>query len=107
MNIFEFFLKLTHPPKRFGWVVTTAHFTGAARTPKRARGGYYPLMKITPSADFREYEIRYFVGDRQRTGWYIFYPGPDPEPDELPGMTIKIRYKRSRPWIFENISGSL
>ena len=105
VNLFGLFVRLTHPAKRFGWKETMAYFTGDARIPHRARGGHYPLMTITSPVEAKEYAIRYYVDDQVRTGWYLFYPGPDPDPEDIKGMTLKIRYKKSRPWIFENISG--
>ena len=105
MNLFGLFVRLTHPAKRFGWKETTAYFTGDTRIPHRARGGYYPLMTVTSPVEAKEYAIRYYVDDQVRTGWYLFYPGPDPDPENIKGMALKIRYKKSRPWIFENISG--
>ena len=104
MNLFGFLGKITHPVKRPGWVETTAYFTGESRRLKRERGGRNPLM-MTAAADVREYAVRYFAGDTQRTGWYRFYPGPEPDPEGIKGMTLQIRYKKRRPWIFENISG--
>ena len=104
MNLFEFFVKLTRPSKRFEWIETMASFTGEARTPRRARGGYYPLMTVTTPMAVKEYAIRYYVGDQPRTGWYLFYPAPVPDAETIRGMTIKIRYKKSRPWIIENIN---
>ena len=85
VNLFGFFVKLTHPAKRPGWKETTAFFTGECRTPRRARGGYYPLMRVTAPVEAKEYAIRYFVDDRERTGWYLFYPGPDPDPEDIRG----------------------
>ena len=103
MNLFHFFTKLTHPDKRLGWVETTAYFTGESRKPQRARGGYYPAdVNVVSTEGFLEYGIRYYVGDKETRGWYIFYPSPDPAPEELEGLSVKIRYKKSRPWIIEN-----
>ena len=104
MNLFEFFSKITHPYKRRGWVETTAHFTGETRKPERFRGGYYPkAISSKNPGDFLEYGIRYYVEDKERINWYIFYPGPDPDPQEIKDTPMKIRYMKKRPWIFENI----
>ena len=112
MTIFEFFVGLTHPRKRLGWEETTAYFTGEYRTleggrvPRKARRGYYSLMNVAaPASELHEYVIKYYAEDEERKGWYLFYPAPDPAPEDIKGMQIRIRYKKSRPWIFENISG--
>ena len=99
MNIFSFFVRLTHPRKRWGWVGTTAHFTGHVR--EAMRRGRPRASRTDIPAGFQEYEIVYYAGDTRRTGWYRFYPAPDPEPDEIRGQEIRIRYQRRRPWNFE------
>ena len=104
MSFFELFVKLTHPAKRIGWEETTAYFTGDRRIPHRGRGGKYPVMNIPSVKEIHEYGIRYYAGDREINGWYIFYPSPEPAPEDIRGQSIRIRYKRRRPWIFENIS---
>ena len=104
MNVFEFFVKMTHPKKKPGWVETTAYFTGDVRKfYDRVRKSTAQTIHVTADADdYKEYAIKYNVGDTQRTGWYRFYPPVDPE--EVKGRQIKIRYKKSRPWLIENIS---
>ena len=106
MNLYEFFLKLNHPAKRSGWEETTAYFTGERRVVPRGRGRRATVMTVTDVSCFHEYKIRYYTRDEERTGWYLFYPGPEPDPEEIKGLPMKIRYKRSKPWIFENISES-
>ena len=97
MNLFEFFVKLTHPEKRNGWVETTAYFTGKVEKAAMGKTGrYHP-------ADYNEYQIKYYAEDKERLGWYIFYPVPNPDPEQLEGTSIRIRYKKSKPWIFEAI----
>ena len=104
MNIYEFFTRLTHPMKRIGWIETTAYFTGEYRIPHRGRGGYYPKMINTLSTnEFHEYGVKYYVDDKERIGWYLFYPGEDPDPEEIKGTSMRIRYMKRRPWISENI----
>ena len=39
----------------------------------------------------------------ERTGWYIFYPVPDPAPGEIRGKELKIRYNVKKPWMNELI----
>ena len=96
------FFNLTHPPEKWGWVETTAYFTGDARKamPKGRVGFYYHDQP----ADYNEYGIRYYTDDSERLGWYRFYPSPDPEPEELKGKSVRIRYKKSRPWNYEFVS---
>ena len=105
MNLFEFFLKLTHPAHKPGWVETKAYFTGKTRQAARGKAGpYYPRPKAHYElAAYREYEVRFYTDDGERTGWYVFYPVPDPDPASIMGEKIKIRYKKSRPWQFESI----
>ena len=95
MNLFEFFFKMTHPEKKTGWGETTAYFTGeCSKAVRHTKTGYRP-------AEHNVYKIKYKVGYKERTGWYEFNPLPDPDPEEIKGTEIKIRYKKSRPWIFE------
>lgn len=107
MNLFELFGKITHPSTRRGWVETTAHFTGEANHVYNSRinsRAHYPkLTNVPPSSEINEYAIKYFAEDKERIGWYLFYPGPEPDPEEIKGTSIKIRYMKKRPWIFECI----
>ena len=104
MNVYGFFTKLTHPSKRVGWVETTAYFTGKKRLCKRGRfSGTYPKNQMVVSAtEIYEYSVKYYVEDKEQVGWYMFYPAPEPDPEEIAGTSMKIRYKKSRPYIFEN-----
>ncbi len=107
MNLFELFGKVTHPETRRGWVETTAHFTGEANQINggrvTARAHYPKLLNVPPSTVFNEYAIKYYAEDTEKIGWYLFYPGPDPDPEEIKGTSMKIRYMKKRPWIFEAI----
>lgn len=92
MNLFEFFLKLNN---KESWIETTAIFTGRRnKAAARTKTGYCEL-------DHYEYEITYSVGERKKRGYYSFYPLPDPEPEELAGKTLKIRYNKKKPYLFE------
>ena len=51
----------------------------------------------------QEYEIKYTADFEERTGWYMFFPDPDYTPEEIKGTEIRIRYKDSKPWIFEDV----
>ena len=102
MNFFDIMLKLNHPNKKTGWVETTASFTGAVRSAlKRKRVDFYQ-HELT--ADFNEFEIYYYTDSGRQTGWYSFNPLPGPEPEDISGMQIRIRYQKSRPWNFEVIT---
>ena len=103
MDIFSFFVKLTHPRTRRGWAETDAYFTGRCQIPRKVRAGHSPWMQVSAVPVCHEYEIRYFDEAGERTGWYLFYPAPDPDPDIIRGKTVRIRYRKSRPWIFEKV----
>lgn len=103
MNIFELFVKMTHPEKKAGWVETTGYFTGETRKPYVGRNsGRKEIITRLDAENCREYAIRYYAEDKERIGWYLFYPLPDPDPEEIEGESMKIRYKKKRPWIFKN-----
>ncbi len=53
--------------------------------------------------EYKEYAIKFYVEDKERIGWYLFYPAPDPDLEGIKGEAMKIRYMKKRPWIFENI----
>ena len=94
MNLFEFFLKL-HSSGRKSWIETTATFTGKRnKAASRTKVGYREL-------EHYEYEITYLVGDRKKRGYYSFYPMPDPKTEEIEGKTMRIKYNKRKPYIFE------
>lgn len=94
MNLFEFFLKLRSKGTD-SWVETTAAFTGRRnKAAHRTKAGCREL-------DYYEYEIIYFVGDKEKRGFYSFYPLPDPEAEAVKGKTIRIKYNKKKPYIFE------
>ena len=95
MNLLEFFSKL-HSNRTKSWIETTATFTGRRnKAASRTKVGYCEL-------DYYEYEITYFAGDKERRGYYSFYPLPDPEIAEIKGQTMRIKYNEKKPYIFEN-----
>ena len=96
--IFEHFVKLTHPDEKRGWEETTAYFTGEAE-----QAGVRKTRHYIP-ADYKEYRIRYYANDKEIFGWYIFYPVPDPDPEEIRDKSIRIRYRKNRPSVFEAIA---
>ena len=56
------------------------------------------------AADYNAYEIAYYTDDGVRhTGWYTFHPLEDPDPQSAAGETMKIRYSKSKPFIFEKV----
>ena len=103
VNLFELVGRLTHPEKRAGWEETTAYFIGESRASRRTKSGYYPMLNTFSGLECLEYKICYYVEGKEHTGWYLFFPGPDPDPEEMRGSSMRIRYKKSRPEIFEYI----
>ncbi len=94
MNLFGFFLKL-HSIGKETWIDTTATFTGRRnKAACRTKTGFGEL-------DYYEYEIIYLVGDKEKRGFYSFYPLPDPEIEDIKGKTMKIKYNKKKPYIFE------
>lgn len=97
MNLLEAFLKLRKNNTK-SWVETTATFTGKReKATEKTKVGYKEL-------DYYEYEISYSAGDKQRYGYYSFYPLPDPETEEIKGKTIRIKYNEKKPYRFELVS---
>ena len=97
MSIFEFFLKLNHPSKKAGWIETMAVFTGKVEKAAVGKPGHYH------EADYNEYEIKYFTDSEERKGWYVFHPSPEPDPEDIKGTSIIIRYNRKKPWLFDTL----
>lgn len=96
MNLFEFFLKLNGNSTKT-WIETTATFTGRRnKAASRTKVGYCEL-------DYYEYEVTYLVGDKEKRGFYSFYPLPDPETEEIKGKTMRIKYNKKKPYIFEAV----
>lgn len=97
MNLFEAFLKMRES-KTKSWKETTATFTGKRnKACGRTKTGYCEL-------DYYEYEISYSTDDELKTGFYKFYPLPDPEPEDIKGKTLRIKYNEKKPYIFETVS---
>ncbi len=94
MNLFGFFVSLQNR-KTKTWVETTATFTGKRnKAAARTKIGFTEL-------DHYEYEITYLAGNKQRKGYYSFYPLPDPEIEEIEGKTMKIKYDSKKPYLFK------
>lgn len=100
MNLFELVLKLNNPSERKGWRETTAYFTGKCEKAAVGKPGHFK------QAEYNEYEIRYMTNGKERLGWYTFHPLDDPDPDELKGTELRIRYHERKPWRFETIKNS-
>ena len=97
MNLFEFFVNLNHRKHDKGWCETKAVFTGnREKAALRGKAGY----KI---ADYYSYEIKYIANGEERRGFYAFYPLPDPDVEEIKDTEMRIRYKKKKPYIFEQI----
>lgn len=94
MNLLELFLKL-RTDRTKSWIETTATFTGRRnKAAARTKTGYHEL-------DHYEYELTYWVDDKEESGLYSFYPLPDPDVEEIKGKTMRIKYNRKKPFMFE------
>ena len=52
----------------------------------------------------KAYEIKYYVfGKGDRTNWYIFPKGEMPDPAELEGATMEIRYDDESPSFYNKV----
>jgi hypothetical protein len=94
-GIMNFFVNLTHHKNSSKWVETTATFTG-----KFEQAVAYTKYGTKPK-NYNRYEIIYMTGDEQRHSWYSFYPVPDPDAESIKGMTMRIRYNKRKPFLFE------
>ena len=98
MNLFEVFLRITHYRNHKLWVETEGVFTGKSEAAIiRTRLG-------PRKADYNAYEIVYYANGKRLRGWYSFHPLPEPDPGELKGKKIRIRYKKWKPYIIEKVS---
>ena len=97
MNLFDLFVKMNHPSAKKGWCEATAYFTGKCEKAVAGKPGHYK------QTGYNEYEIRYMTGDGERSGWYIFHPLGDPDPETIKGKKIKIRYYKRKPWKIEAV----
>ena len=96
MNLFGFFVRLTHHRDMRKWESATAVFTGKSEKATIR-------TKMGPrAADYNAYEIVYDADGTRRNGWYVFHPLDDPDPQSLAGRTMNIRYRKDKPFIFEN-----
>ena len=99
MGIFEFLSDIMHLSENNEWIETEACFTGKYEKAATGKPGHYIPV------DYHEYQIRYDTEQGERFGWYVFYPLPDPDPESISGTTIRIRYKKNKPWRFEAMRG--
>ena len=97
MNLFEIFVKLTHMHIKGLWEETTATFTG------RTRKATVMRRRRIVEGDYDSYEISYFTDEKKIYSWHTFHPLPDPDPENLIGTKIRIRYKKTKPQDFEII----
>ncbi|MBQ1310493.1 MAG: hypothetical protein IIY55_01495 [Blautia sp.] len=98
MNLFALVFRLTHHRNPHAWTETMASFTGKSEAAVvRTRMG-------PRRADYKAYEIVYHAGGELRHGWYSFHPLPDPDPEEIRGKEIRIRYRKRKPFIFETVN---
>ena len=100
MNLFEIFFNMTHKRSSIIWAETDAVFTGkVVKALLHSRSGFY-------EASYNAFEIKYYAGDKLIYASYPFHPLPDPDPDELRGQKLHIRYRKLRPHVFEVIQKS-
>ena len=100
MNFFEMIFKLTHKRSSLIWDETDATFTGKVeKALLHSKSGFY-------EASYNAFQIRYYAGDKLIYASYPFYPLPDPDPDELRGKKLRIRYKKLRPHVFEAVQSA-
>ena len=79
MNLFGFFVRLTHHRDMRKWESATAVFTGKSEKATIR-------TKMGPrAADHNAYEIVYDADGTRRNGWYVFHPLDDPDPQSLAG----------------------
>lgn len=57
----------------------------------------------TKKQSYNQYEIVYQAGDKECRSWYSFYPAPEPDVSALQGTTMRIRYNKGKPSLFEQI----
>ncbi len=97
MTAFEVFFKLTHIRSSLVWAETDAVFTGKVeKALLRSKHGFY-------EASYNAFQIKYYAGDKLIFASYPFYPLEDPDPEELRGKKLRIRYRKLRPHVFEAI----
>ncbi len=97
MNLFEMFFNITHKRSSLIWAETDAVFTGKIeKALLHSKSGFY-------EASYNAFQIRYYAGDKEIFAGYPFHPLPDPDPAELRGKKLRIRYKKLRPHVFEVI----
>ena len=98
MNLFKLIFRVTHYRNPTMWIETDGVFTGKSEAAIiRTRLG-------PRKADYTAYEIVYDAAGKRLRGWYSFHPLPDPDPEELKGNKIRIRYRKRKPYIFEKMS---
>lgn len=91
MGLLKLFLNMQHHDSMHGWIETYAYFTGKYQ---KINPGY--SVSVTTC---NKYQIRYHTALGEKYGWHIFYPLPDPETVE--DLSLHIRYKEKKPWIYE------
>ncbi len=76
------------------WIDSTATFTGLAVDKDNN------FLKGSEGVPFA-YEMSYPVGGRTVIAWYMFPNGETPDPKQLAGTTMPIRYREDEPDLFE------
>jgi len=95
MNLFALVSRLVHKRDMKKWKSAVAVFTGKyEKATVRTKMG-------PRAAAYNAYEIVYDANGVRRHGWYTFHPLDDPDPRSVAGKSVNIRYKVSKPFIFE------
>ena len=94
MNLYRFISRITHYRNSNMWIETDGVFTG------KSEAAIIQTRMGPQTADYSAFEITYYVGEKRLHGWYSFHPLPDPDPEELAGNKIRIRYRKRKPFIF-------
>lgn len=98
-SLFEVLSELHYKDKKRDWVETTGVYTGKFNKDAVAKKTGYVLET------YSEYEVKYNVEGKPHYGWYSFYPLPDPDPIDLSGQIVQVRYNKRKPYIFEITDG--
>ncbi|MCR5105622.1 MAG: hypothetical protein K6B68_14400 [Eubacterium sp.] len=89
------FLKNISNKGEDSWGEAVATFTG------KVEKEFVYILYGTKKEYYNKYEIVYSVGEEECHSWYSFHPDPDPGVEALSGTTMKIRYMKNKPQIFE------
>jgi hypothetical protein len=95
MGVFDFVKNLPNKDEADKWCEAIGTFTG-----KTEKDFVYTLYG-TKKEYYNKYEIVYPIEGGECSSWYSFYPDPEPEAETFSGTTMKIKYLKKKPSIFE------